>query len=100
MDERWYAYQNINLLKDSSDRLFLAGMALNGEGLNVLDLFELKTDDFKAFLPVKVYSKTLERKDYAGFNWGAGIYMTDEGTLKIISCGAQIQKHFAIGVYE
>jgi hypothetical protein len=100
VDKRWYAYQNINLLKDRDGLLYMAGMASSAEDRNVLDLYELKINDWKDFRLIKVYSKMMDRKDYAGFNWGAGIYMTDEGTVKIISCGPHIRKCFAIGVYE
>lgn len=99
IDKSWLAYQNINFIKDSSGYLYLAGMTSNSKK-NILDLFKVQTNDFKRFNLVKIYTKRLSLNDNSNFRWAAGINVSDDNKLKIISCGSHIQQESKINIYK
>lgn len=88
-DRDFAAYQNINLVVDTSDRVFLIGLAHTG-GADVADVFELK-------LGVSVSTEgRLEKRHRCvfhgrktSFQHGAGLVVTDAKTLSVLSCGYQ-----------
>jgi len=88
-DRDFAAYQNINLVTDTSDRVFLLGFARTG-GSDVADVFELK---FDASVPPERRLEKLQRFVLQGqetsFRHGAGLVITDAQTLRILSCGYQ-----------
>lgn len=99
VDNSWLSYQNLNFIKDSSGNLYLAGMTSNSER-NILDLFKVQTNEFKAFDLIKVYSKKLILDKRSNFRWGAGVYLSDDNQIQIISSGLHIQKEFGIYKYQ
>jgi len=88
-DDKWGAYQNINFLQDGQGKLFLAGMSLEN-GRNVVDLFEVISNDLTSFRLKKVYTKEFEKSDKVNFDRGAGVYFTYPDEMEIIACPAHI----------
>ena len=85
-DRHVAAYQNINLLVDESDRLFLIGLARAKAG-DVADLFELKLD---LSTPAtgrlrKRYRHVLQGRR-TSFQAGAGLVIADTHTLTLLAC--------------
>ncbi len=100
IDDEWLPYQNINLLKDGSGRVYLAGMTSKGEDSNVIDLYRIETENLVDFKLTKIYTKKLVANAQARFGWAAGICPAGRDHLKILSCGPHIRKHFSVSVYE
>lgn len=99
VDKKWLSYQNINLLKDSEDHIYLAGMASNDDE-NVLDLFRIETEDYSTFKLRNIHTRRFAQNEDSKFNWGAGVYISDDNQLKIFSCGAHIHEELEIYIYE
>lgn len=99
VDQNWLPYQNINLIKDSSGHLFLAGLASNSKE-NILDLFKVYTKDLTEFSMVKIYSKNLSLNKNSNFQWGAGIQILENNKFKILSSGSHIENPFYISLYK
>lgn len=100
VDEGWLSYQNINFVKDGSDNLFLVGMTSGDKGENVLDLFEIESEDFSTFKLKKIYSKKFDENSQTKFRWGSGIYFSDDMEIKVMSCGENIMDTSIIHVYQ
>lgn len=100
IDENWLSYQNINFLKDNIDNLYLAGMSSGEKGENVLDLFEIQSEDLSSFKLKKIYSKAFEANNQTKFRWGAGIYTSDNLGIKAFSCEENIQDTSVIHIYQ
>ncbi len=100
INDSWLAYQNINLIKDSSDNLYLAGMASNSSKENILDLFKIDTENYTEFSLRKIYSKKFPFSEYVKFQWGGGIHLTEDNQLKVFLCGAHIKEVSKIIIYE
>ena len=85
-DQEWPAYQNINLIKDAGNNIFLLGLARNDKEQEVADLFKVETKDFEVFKLQKVASQQFKPKKGTSFKWGAGVvYDEKEGSMRIIS---------------
>ncbi|VAX15769.1 hypothetical protein MNBD_IGNAVI01-489 [hydrothermal vent metagenome] len=100
VNNSWLSYQNINLIKDSSGKLYLAGLGSNDKDENILDLFSIETEGLNSFNLKKIHTKIFIRNKEVNFDWGAGVYMTDNNQLKVFSCEAHIQKESRIYVFE
>ncbi|MCK5277950.1 MAG: hypothetical protein KAK04_05415, partial [Cyclobacteriaceae bacterium] len=100
IDDSWLSYQNINIIKDFSDNLYLAGMTSNDNGENILDLFEIETEDLSVFKLIKVYSKKFAENKQSKFRWGAGIHLTKDYQLRITSCGEHIKNESFFNLYK
>lgn len=100
VDERWLSYQNINLIKDDSDNLYLAGMTSGDKGENVLDFFEIESEDLSIFKLKKIYSKTFNGNKQTKFRWGSGIHYTRDMHIKVITCGENILDSSTIHIYR
>ena len=75
-------------------------MASNDNEENILDLFKIETKDFSTFKLRKIHTKRFAQNEDSKFSWGAGVYISDDNQLKIISCGIHIQKESEIYIYE
>lgn len=88
-DRDYASYQNLNLLIDTSDRVFLIGFAHTG-GKDVMDVFELRAD---ATVPVDQRLEKLHRYEFNGqdtsFRHGSGLVISASEFLTILSCGYQ-----------
>ncbi|MCP5063625.1 MAG: hypothetical protein GY936_14355, partial [Ignavibacteriae bacterium] len=57
INDNWLPYQNINFIKDSSENLYLAGMASNDNNENILDVFRIESIDYSKFSLTKILTK-------------------------------------------
>jgi len=99
-NDNWVSYQNINFIKDSSGILYLAGMAMNDNEENIIDLFSVEMIDLSSFDLKKIFTKKFIRNDVVNFDWGTGIHMNEEFQLKIISCSAHIESESKIYIFK
>ncbi len=99
IDKEWLSYQNINLIKDQSNDLWLAGMATNLQGENILDLYKLSHEQYKSFSIQKVYRRNFGPNPRGLFRWGAGVYADGE-SIKILATPENIQDQTIIQIYE
>ena len=86
-DGDYASYQNLNLVVERSDRVFLIGFA-NAGGADAADVFHVALE---AAVPVerrlqKVHRCALRGRE-ASFRHGAGLTVVDTETLAILSCG-------------
>ena len=100
IDKEWLSYQNINFIKDESGNLYLSGMTSNQEQGDVLDLYEVFSEDLTSFQLKKIYTKKFDSNAQTKFRWGAGIYQKTDGSLRVFSCGENIEKESVIHIYK
>lgn len=100
INNNWLPYQNINFIKDSSENLYLAAMASNDNGENILDLFKIETKDYSKFKLRKIKTKIFPYNEHSKFQWGAGVYLSKNNQLKIYSCSANIDENSKIIIYK
>ena len=88
-DRDFASYQNLNLVVDKSDRVFLIGFARTG-GKDVTDVFEMRLGNA---VPVEKRLEKLRRYAFQGqetsFRHGAGLTVVDSGTVTVLACGYQ-----------
>ena len=92
-DRNYAAYQNINLVVDKRDRVFIVGFARTGAD-NIADIFEIKLEES---VPMAKRFKKLGRRIFhcqrTDFRAGSGLVITDSKELFILSCA---HREFAI----
>lgn len=99
-DENWLSYQNINILKDKSNQLYLAGMTSFKTKEDIIDLYELRTDDQWSYQLKKVYTKKFPGNNTTKFRWGSGVCTGPDGKLAILSCTENIRENSTIHIYK
>lgn len=87
------SYQSINLLSDSSNRLFLIGTGRQGN-LNRADLYAVKN-----YQPVLLATKLFKSKNGCSFRYGAGINISAAGSLQIYTCQRNLKRHNSINIF-
>lgn len=96
----WLSYQNINLFTDSTNQVFMAGMARNQQGKDVADIYLLtESPDYRYQL------KWLARKVFpalntTSFQLGAGIYWESGQPMQLLSCDRNLKADGLIQVIE
>lgn len=95
IDDSWLPYQNINLLTDANDRLFLVGFARDKKNMDFADLFQIEID--KAEI-LKLATKQFNTQEGASFRWGAGIFQSNDA-LGIISCDDKLTPNSVLNVF-
>jgi hypothetical protein len=86
--DRWVSYQNLNLLTDSSGRLYLIAMGL--DRLNDrADLYELNVSPHQADMRL-LSSRNFKCRGGAGFRYASGIGINPDGKLIIYSWGMHL----------
>jgi len=85
-DDTWGTYQNLNLISDVNDRLFLLGYYCNKLGEDRIDLYSLHLGRPPAKMLKKESSRRVKCKDGASFKYGGGAYFKDEKTLITYAC--------------
>jgi len=88
-DRDYASYQNLNLVVDTKDPVFLVGFAHAG-GVDVMDVFEVRME---ASVPVenrlrKVMRYTLHGRE-TSFRHGSGLAIADTDTVAVLACGYQ-----------
>ncbi|MEQ9285932.1 MAG: hypothetical protein RIG77_03425 [Cyclobacteriaceae bacterium] len=99
-DENWMSYQNINIIKDKSNQLYLAGMTTSKTKEDIIDLYELHSDNQSAYQLKKVYTKKFPGNNTTKFRWGSGVCALPDGKLTILSCTENIQGSSVIHLYK
>lgn len=100
IDDHWLSYQNINFIQDKQGKLFICGMASDSKENNVLDLYQVESQELSTFSLQKVFSQSFPKNETTKFRWGAGVYQNQDGGLKIISCGENITNESVIHIYQ
>jgi len=98
IDSTWLAYQNINLI-NNNDGLYLVGLTSNGEGHNVVDLYDLISVDIHSFHLKKITSNKLSNNG-GDFLWGAGIEVHNGKIQAIVSCERNLRSKSNIYIYH
>jgi hypothetical protein len=85
-DRHYAAYQNINLVVDRNDRVFMVGFGRT-DAANVIDIFEVKLEEY---VPTAKRFEKLGRRILkcrkTSFRSGSGLVFTDSGALAVLSC--------------
>ena len=100
IDQAWLSYQNINFIKDDQENIYLVGMAGNIKGQDVADLFLLRIDNMQSFQLKKIASKNFGTQEKTKFRWGAGITQTNDGKIRITSCGENLWDESFLTTYK
>lgn len=99
VNDSWYPYQNINLIREDDGRLYLVGLGTDVNGQNIADLYELSINDGGCNLK-KISSKIFPSDSAVSFRAGAGIYKGKDGKLHVISCGNHVGRAAIIQIWE
>ncbi len=85
-DQGYGSYQNLNLIREDSGKLFLVGFCLDDDS-HRMDLFEFLLDD-KTPTSQRLIKRATKLFDCAktSFKAGAGLRVLDDGSLKIYAC--------------
>ncbi|WPP49067.1 hypothetical protein [Catalinimonas niigatensis] len=93
VNKEWLAYQNINLIRDQKNKLYLVGLARNEQQQDIADLFEIETKDLKTFRLIKVATRQFEAEGGTNFQWAAGVYYDSTAAhMRIISSTDHLDK--------
>ncbi len=88
-DHDYASYQNLNLVVDTNDTVFLVGFAHTG-GADVMDVFELRME---TVVPVEKRLRKVLRRALHGretsFRHGSGLAIIDANTVAVLACGYQ-----------
>lgn len=100
IDDKWLSYQNINLIHGGEGQLYLAGMTTHASGREVLDLYQVSTNDLKSFSLTKIFTKKFESNPTTRFRWGAGIHVSSSEKIQILTTPENIGDQSIIHIYE
>lgn len=100
LDNKWLAYQNINLLKDADGKLYLFAFGMNDRHENIADLYLMKHSHLREFGLIKLLSKRFACKEGADFRSGAGISIKEDGKLRVICCAPHINGSLVLNIFE
>lgn len=88
-DRDYASYQNLNLVVDTNDSVFLVGFAHTG-GADMMDVFEMRME---ASVPVEKRLRKVLRRAMHGlqtsFRHGSGLVIADANTVAVLACGYQ-----------
>ena len=92
MNRWWHAYQNINLLVDSNENLFMMGMHVTKDG-NFVDQYQLSFDREDDFEPLLVKQQMYQFYCVHGatFRNGGGIYVKSPEELIVMSIAKKLK---------
>ncbi len=96
-DRDYASYQNLNLVVDTNDTVFLVGFAHTGAA-DVMDVFELRMETSVPVekRPRKVLRRALHGRE-TSFRHGSGLVIADANTVAVLACGYQ---KFVIECFE
>ncbi len=95
--ERWWAYQNINLLTDSSGKIFLIGFGKK-KGKNGADLYQLRFQNGAVKMEA-ISTRYFKCRKGVSFRYGAGCEVSDKHLL-LYSCQRRLKKKNVVNVFE
>lgn len=92
MNRWWHAYQNINLLVDANENLYMMGMHVTKDG-NFVDQYQLSFDREDNFEPLLVKQHMFQFYSVHGasFRNGGGIYVKSPEELVVMSVGKKLK---------
>jgi len=99
-DPSWNSYQSINFVKDSNDGLYLAGMTSVEQDENMIDIFQIQTEELSTFQCKKIYSKKFPANNKTKFRWGAGLDVDSSGNIRLMATEEHIKSNSIISIYE
>ena len=100
-DSKWGNYQNINLINDLNDNIFLIGYYFDEEnGFDYADLFSLHLDKPIPEMIKKESSKRMVCKNGASFNYCGGSFVKDENIIISYACSADCSDRGIINEFD
>jgi hypothetical protein len=100
-DSKWGNYQNINLINDLNDNMFLIGYYFDEEkGFDYKDLFSLHLDKPIPEMIKKESSKRMVCKNGASFNYCGGSFVKDENIIISYACSADCSDRGVINEFD
>ena len=94
---KWCSYQSINLLTDSTGKIYLIGFGLDGSK-NRADLFEVDLNVPTAQL--KLLSTRNFKCKGTSFRYGSGIYISPNHKLAIYSIARNVGANTAVNIFR
>lgn len=91
---KWCAYQTLNLLSDTSGKMYLIAMGLDGLN-NRADLFDVNVDAGHANLRL-LSSRIFKCRAHAGFRYASGIGISADSRLTLYSYGMKLNSSINI----
>lgn len=85
-DDVWGSYQNLNLISDINNRLFLIGYYCSDAGEDYVDLCSLDLSKPTQEMIKKESSRRVKCKGEASFKYGGGAYIKDKDSLISYAC--------------
>jgi hypothetical protein len=98
-DDVWGSYQNLNLISDIHDHLFLLGYYCNADNGDYVDLYSLDLSKLSSEMIRKESSKIAKCKQGASFKYGGGAYIKEEGSLVSYACERNCRDTTAINEF-
>lgn len=86
----WGSYQSINLVSDTSGKLYMFGFCKDAKG-NRADLFDIQFLG-KVTVASHISSKYFKSRKGANFRYAAGLGITAKGQLEIVACSRNLKK--------
>lgn len=90
---KWHSYQSINLLTDTAGNIFLIAFCLEGKN-NRADLFSVIN-----YQLTLLSSRYFECTNGSSFRYAAGIGITTENKLVVITCPRKLKKRNSINIF-
>jgi hypothetical protein len=96
--EKWLSYQSLNLLTDTSGKVYLIGFGLDGTH-NRADLFEVRADKEVPDLHL-IGTSIFKCRGGAGFRFGSGICVYDNNRLLIYACSRSARLGTTVNIFD
>ncbi len=97
-DQHWGKYQALNLLKDESGRILLAGFHTTPDARNVVDLFEITLGAPIYERIRKVLSIGVRLPGATMFRYGGGLQITTNKTLRWLATSESIRNRGSVAL--
>ncbi len=100
-DREWGNYQNLNLVNDINDNLFLIGYYFDEEKKSdYVDLFSLHLDNYLPDIIKKESRKQMFCRNGASFNFCGGCFIKDENTIISYACSSDCTEYGVINEFS
>jgi len=96
-DKTWGRYQNINLLCDRSNHIYLMGFC-KSEDREVIDLFAVDINQKQDSAIQKIATKNIQLQNGASFINGGGAYIISPQEIYILACEKNIREKTTINL--
>ena len=100
-DNIWGNYQNLNLMKDTNDSIFLIGYYFDEENkMDYADLYSLHPEKAVPEILIKENSRQMNCRDGASFRYCGGCFIKDENTIISYACSADCSGYGVINEFN